>query len=69
MIVRKAGLAGHRARVPPDPVPNSEVKPRSVPRCSVVFGHVNLGKLVTHLFPKITLNTVVIWLSFITECK
>jgi hypothetical protein len=44
-----AGFAGHRARVPPDPIPNSEVKPRSVPRCSVVFGHVNLGKLATHL--------------------
>jgi hypothetical protein len=47
----KAESAGHRARVPPDPVPNSEVKPRSVPRCSVVFGHANLGKLATlHLF-------------------
>ena len=45
----KDGFAGHRARVPPDPIPNSEVKPRSVPRCIVVFGHENLGKLVTHL--------------------
>jgi hypothetical protein len=44
-----AGFAGHRARVPPDPIPNSEVKPCSVPNCSVVFGHVNLGKLATHL--------------------
>lgn len=41
--------AGHRARVPPDPIPNSEVKPRSVPNCSVVLGHVNLGKLATFL--------------------
>ncbi len=40
-------FAGHRARVPPDPIPNSEVKPCSVPSCSVVLGHVNLGKLAT----------------------
>jgi hypothetical protein len=39
------GFAGHRARDPPDPVPNSEVKPCSVPGCSVVFGHANPGKL------------------------
>ena len=39
------GFAGHRARDPPDPIPNSEVKPRSVPSISVVFGHVSLGKL------------------------
>ena len=45
-----SGFAGHRARVPPDPIPNSEVKPCSVPRCSVVFGHVNLGKLAAHLY-------------------
>ena len=44
-----AGFAGQRARVPPDPIPNSEVKPCSVPRCSVVLGYVNLGKLATHL--------------------
>ena len=44
-----AGFAGQRARVPPDPIPNSEVKPRSVPNCSVVFGHVNLGKLAAYL--------------------
>ncbi len=43
------GYAGHRARDPPDPVPNSEVKPRSVPSCSVVFGHANLGKLAAYL--------------------
>jgi hypothetical protein len=43
----KAGSAGHRARVPPDPIPNSEVKLRSVPSCIVVFGHENLGKLAT----------------------
>ena len=39
--------AGQRARVPPDPIPNSEVKPCSVSSCSVVLGHVNLGKLAT----------------------
>ena len=39
------GFAGHRARDPPDPIPNSEVKPCSVPGGSVVFGHVNPGKL------------------------
>gem|GEM_PF-6893843 len=38
------GHAGHRARDPPDPIPNSEVKPRSVPGSSVVFGHANPGK-------------------------
>ena len=41
--------AGQRARVPPDPIPNSEVKPCSVPSCSVVLGHVNLGKLATFI--------------------
>ena len=46
-----AGFAGQRARVPPDPIPNSEVKPCSVSSCSVVFGHVNLGKLATHFTP------------------
>jgi hypothetical protein len=46
-----AGFAGQRARVPPDPIPNSEVKPCSVPSGSVVFGHVNLGKLATHFIP------------------
>ena len=44
----KGGFAGHRARVPPDPIPNSEVKPCSVSSGSVVLGHVNLGKLATH---------------------
>ena len=43
-----AGFAGHRVRVPPDPIPNSEVKPCSVPSCSVVLGYVNLGKLAAH---------------------
>ena len=47
-----AGFAGQRARVPPDPIPNSEVKPSSVPSCSVVFGHANLGKLAAHLNPE-----------------
>jgi hypothetical protein len=41
--------AGQRARVPPDPIPNSEVKPCSVPNCSAVLGHANLGKLATFL--------------------
>ncbi len=40
-------FAGQRARVPPDPIPNSEVKPCSVPRCIVVFGHEKPGKLAT----------------------
>ena len=39
------GFAGHRARDPPDPIPNSEVKPCSVSGCSVVFGYANPGKL------------------------
>ncbi len=42
-------VAGHRARVPPDPIPNSEVKPCSVPRCIVVFGHEKPGKLAPTL--------------------
>jgi hypothetical protein len=48
MFVCIAGFAGQRARVPPDPIPNSEVKPCSVPNCSVVFGHVKLGKLAAY---------------------
>ena len=60
-----AGFAGQRARVPPDPIPNSEVKPRSVPNCSVVFGHVNLGKLAAHLNTK---NQTEIYPNFITKC-
>jgi hypothetical protein len=42
-------FAGHRVRDSPDPIPNSEVKPRSVSSCSVVFGHANLGKLAASL--------------------
>ena len=38
-------VAGHRVWDPPDPIPNSEVKPYSVSGASVVFGHVNPGKL------------------------
>ena len=38
-------VAGHRVWDPPDPIPNSEVKPHSVSGASVVFGHVNPGKL------------------------
>ncbi len=44
-----AGFAGQRARVPPDPIPNSEVKPCSVPSCSAVLGRVKLGKLAAYL--------------------
>ena len=44
-----AGFAGQRARDPPDPIPNSEVKPCSVSSCSAVFGHANLGKLAALL--------------------
>jgi hypothetical protein len=51
MLVSIAGFAGHRVRVPPDPIPNSEVKPCSVPRCIVVFGHEKPGKLATHFTP------------------
>ena len=43
------GFAGHRARDPPDPIPNSEVKLRSVSGCSAVFGHANPGKLAAPL--------------------
>ncbi len=41
-------VAGQRARVPPDPIPNSEVKPRSVSGVSVVFGHVKPEKLAAN---------------------
>ena len=41
-------VAGQRARVPPEPIPNSEVKPRSVSGISVVFGHVKPEKLAAH---------------------
>ncbi len=46
-----SGFAGHRARDPPDPIPNSEVKLCSVPGCSAVFGHANPGKLAAPLTP------------------
>ena len=42
-------VAGHRVRDPPDPIPNSEVKPRSVSGVSVVFGHVKPEKLAASL--------------------
>ncbi len=38
-------VAGHRAWDPPDPIPNSEVKPCSVSGASMVFGHVKPEKL------------------------
>ena len=50
IVVQLWLFAGQRARVPPDPIPNSEVKPCSVPSCSVVLGHVNLGKLATYFY-------------------
>ena len=43
------GYAGQRAREPPEPIPNSEVKPCSVSSGSVVFGHAKLEKLATPL--------------------
>ena len=43
------GVAGHRAWDPPDPFPNSAVKPRSVHGFSVVFGHANPRKLAAPL--------------------
>ncbi len=47
IVEQYCSSAGQRTRVPPDPIPNSEVKPCSVSSCSVVLGHVNLGKLAT----------------------
>ena len=49
--------AGHRAREPPDPIPNSEVKPRSVSGVSVVFGHVKPGTLAPIYYSK-SLNLI-----------
>ncbi len=43
------GYAGQRARDPPEPIPNSEVKPCSVSSGSVVFGHAKLEKLAAPL--------------------
>ncbi len=60
------GFAGHRARDPPDLVPNSEVKPRSVPGCSVVFGHANPGKLAAPP-ENLRVNLEENYLKFITE--
>src|SRR5512137_1325944 len=59
------GFAGQRARVPPDPIPNSEVKPCSVSSCSVVFGHANLGKLAAHFSVRQTCWHI--YPNFITE--
>ncbi len=44
-LLKVIGVAGHRARDPPEPIPNSAVKPCSVPGFSVVFGHAKAGKL------------------------
>jgi hypothetical protein len=51
-LTDKLGYAGHRAWEPPEPIPNSEVKPRSVPGVSVVFGYVNPGKLAAPLISR-----------------
>jgi glyoxylase-like metal-dependent hydrolase (beta-lactamase superfamily II) len=46
-------VTGQRAWDPPEPIPNSEVKPRSVRDISVVFGYARSRKLVaTFLFNK-----------------
>jgi len=42
-------ISGALNGCPPDPIPNSEVKPRSVSGVSVVFGHVKPGKLAIYL--------------------
>ena len=42
-------VAGHRARDPPEPVPNSEVKLRSVSGGSAVFGRAKPEKPAAHL--------------------
>ena len=39
-------VTGQRAWDPPEPIPNSEVKPRSVCDISVVFGYAKSRKLV-----------------------
>lgn len=43
------GVAGQRTREPPEPIPNSEVKPRSVHGVSVGLGHVKPRKLAAPL--------------------
>ena len=60
------GFAGHRTRVPPDPIPNSEVKLRSVSGCSVVFGHANPGKLAAP--PNRLVKVEENYLKLITRC-
>ena len=46
-------VADHRAWEPPVPIPNTEVKLRSVFGCSVVFGHANPRKLATTFNKKV----------------
>ncbi len=48
-------VTGQRAWDPPEPIPNSEVKPRSVCDISVVFGYAKSRKLVA-TFSNITFN-------------
>ena len=44
-------VTGQRAWDPPEPIPNSEVKPRSVCDISVVFGYAKSRKLVATFYP------------------
>jgi hypothetical protein len=48
-LKQSSWVAGHRVWDPPDPIPNSEVKPRSVSSVSMVFGHVKPEKLAIHI--------------------
>ena len=63
-------VAGHRVWDPPDPIPNSEVKPCSVSGASVVFGHVNPGKLaITYLVLFKTPKQCAHFLQFVFNTK
>ena len=55
------GVTGHRVWDPPDPIPNSEVKPRSVSGVSVVFGHVKPEKLVPHFKEDLEISRFITW--------
>ena len=60
---KSMGYAGQRARDPPEPIPNSEVKPCSVSSVSVVFGHAKLEKLA----PPLKMEGK--YSKFITDCS
>ena len=49
IAVDASWVTGQRAWDPPDPIPNSEVKPRSVCDISDVFGFAKSRKLAAHL--------------------